>query len=124
MTDFATAELAEVSENEVLSKDSEDTNRRGGKKLWISRCVRTACSKLLCQVWDNLLSSCYKVDDGNRLATSCSNKTTEAFHNNLLRACCHQLVDDIRLGTTCSKSVVLIDLIDRFRKHDATSKTT
>jgi hypothetical protein len=27
------------------------------------------------QVWNKLLSPCYKVDDGNRLATSCSNKT-------------------------------------------------
>jgi hypothetical protein len=41
----------------------------------ISGCVRTACSQLLWQVWNKLLSSCYKVDDGNRLATSCSNKT-------------------------------------------------
>ena len=41
----------------------------------ISGCVRTACSQLLRQVWNKLLSTCYKVDDGNRLATSCSNKT-------------------------------------------------
>jgi hypothetical protein len=33
--------------------------------------------------------SCYEVDDGNRLATSCS---TKAVCNKLLRACCHQLV--------------------------------
>jgi hypothetical protein len=69
----------------------------------ISGCVRTACSQLLWQVWDKLLSSCYKVDDSNRLATSCSNKTNTGFRNKLLRACWHQLVnnllsaDDIRL---------------------------
>jgi hypothetical protein len=71
-------------------------------------CVRTACSQLLWQVWNKLLSPCYKVDDGNRLATSCCKKTKyRLFHNTSLRVCCHQLVnnllpaDDIRLvGTT------------------------
>jgi hypothetical protein len=48
----------------------------------------------------------YKVDDGNRLATSCSDKETTC--NKLLRACCHQLVntflcaDDTRLVETTS----------------------
>jgi hypothetical protein len=37
----------------------------------ISGCVRTACSQLLWQVWNKLLSSC----NGNRLATSCSDRT-------------------------------------------------
>jgi hypothetical protein len=41
----------------------------------ISGCVRNACSQLLRHVWNKLLSPCYKVDDGNRLATSCSNMT-------------------------------------------------
>jgi hypothetical protein len=41
----------------------------------ISGYVRTACSQLLWQVWNKLLSPCHKVDDGNRFATSCSNKT-------------------------------------------------
>ena len=35
----------------------------------ISGCVRIACSQ------NKLLSPCYKVDEGNRLATSFSNKT-------------------------------------------------
>ena len=30
---------------------------------------------LVWQVWNKLLSPCYKVDDGTRLATSCSNET-------------------------------------------------
>jgi hypothetical protein len=62
----------------------------------------------------------YKVNDGNRLATSCSNKN-KAVPNKLLRACCHyQLVsnllhaDGIRLvGTTCCESVGLINLATR-----------
>jgi hypothetical protein len=32
----------------------------------------------------------YKIDGGNRLVTSCSNKT---IRNKLLRTCCHQLVN-------------------------------
>jgi hypothetical protein len=38
----------------------------------ISGCVSTACSHAV--VWNKFLSPGYKVDDGNRLATSCSNK--------------------------------------------------
>jgi hypothetical protein len=95
---------------------------KGLLKSWVlsfeSGCVRTACSQLLWQVWNKSLSPCYKVDDGNRLATSCSNKTNiQAVRNKLLRACSHQLVnnllraDDIRLvGTTCSESVGLVNL--------------
>ena len=51
----------------------------------ISGCART--------VWNKLLSSCYKVEDNNRLATSCSNTTTrliQAVLNKLPQACCHQ----------------------------------
>jgi hypothetical protein len=39
----------------------------------ISGCVRTACSQLLRQVWNKLLLRCYKVDDGDKLVTSCCN---------------------------------------------------
>jgi hypothetical protein len=39
----------------------------------ISGCVCTACSQLLWQVWNKLSSLCYKINDGNRLATSFSN---------------------------------------------------
>ena len=46
----------------------------------ISGCVRTACSQLLPQVW-NTLSPCYKVADGNRLATSYSNETNTGCSN-------------------------------------------
>jgi hypothetical protein len=67
--------------------------------------VRTPCFQLLQQVWDKLLSPCYKVDDDNRSPTSCSNKTAR---NKLLRVSCHQFVNnllranDIRLvGTAC-----------------------
>jgi hypothetical protein len=45
----------------------------------ISGCVRTACSQLLWQVWNKLLSPCYKVDDGNRLATGCCNNTNTGY---------------------------------------------
>ena len=40
----------------------------------ISGCIHTACSQLLRQVWNKLLSPCYyKVDEGNRpAATRCS----------------------------------------------------
>jgi hypothetical protein len=76
---------------------------------------RTACSQLLWQIWNKLLSPCYKVDDGNRFSTSCRNK--------LLRGSCHQLAnnsnllraDDIRLvGTTCCEPVGLINLVTRW----------
>jgi hypothetical protein len=69
----------------------------------------TSCNKVVVKPISGcvrkLLSPCYKVDDGNRLATSCSNKTNRLFVTiscyehvviNVLRA------DDIRLvGTTC-----------------------
>jgi hypothetical protein len=75
--------------------------------------VRTACSQLLRQVWNKLLSPCCTVDDGNKLATSCSNKTiVQAVRNKLLRACCHQLVRradyTTLVGTTCCRSVSLV----------------
>ena len=60
-----------------------------------------------------LLLPCYKIDGGNRLATSYSNKTNTArlllqVVTSLLRA------DDIRLvGTTCCESVGLINLVTR-----------
>ena len=83
-------------------------------------------NNLLRQVWNKLLSPCYKVDDGSRLDTSCSNKTTviqavcfyelivtnvlttvrryQTCWNNLLRACCpHQPCYKMR--TTCSRLV-------------------
>ena len=41
------------------------------------------------QIVITLLQS-YKIDGGNRLVTSCSNKT---IRNKLLRTCCHQLVN-------------------------------
>ena len=38
---------------------------------------------------EQIVPSCYKVDDGNRLITSCSNNTTTyTIHNTSLRACC------------------------------------
>jgi hypothetical protein len=56
----------------------------------------TTCSQLLWQVWNKLLASSYKVDDGNELATSCSNKT----NTNLFVTSCYELVV-INLLTTC-----------------------
>ena len=41
----------------------------------ISGCVRTACSQLLCQVWNKLLTSCNKADESIKLVTSCPNKS-------------------------------------------------
>ena len=41
----------------------------------ISRCVRTACSQCCNKSGKSCYHLVYKVDDGNRLATSCSNKT-------------------------------------------------
>jgi hypothetical protein len=45
---------------------------------------------------EQVVSLCYKVDDGNRRATSCSNKTNTAVRNKLL----YELVV-INLLTTC-----------------------
>ena len=49
-------------------------------KLWktkIALCVKL--TTLMRPVWNKLLSSCYKVGDGNRLATICSNNTKGPF---------------------------------------------
>ena len=67
-----------------------------------------------------LLSPCYKVDDGTDLLQVVPTRLIQAVRNKLLRACCHQLVndllraDDIRLvGTTCCESVGLVNLVTR-----------
>jgi hypothetical protein len=74
-----------------------------------------------CCVWNKLLSSCYKVDDGNRLATSCSSLFVTSYYElvviNLSTPCyvqtisdsleqvcwphqpCYKMIDDV---TTCS----------------------
>ena len=57
-------------------------------------------SHCLFPVWNKLLSPCYKVNNGNRLATSCFNKTNIGFGNKLLRACCHQLVASLLASST------------------------
>ena len=50
----------------------------------ISECVRN--SQLLSEVWNKLLSSSNKINDADRLATGCSNKTkTGCSYNKLLR---------------------------------------
>ena len=44
-------------------------------------------------------SCCDKSDEGNRSATSCTNKSnTDWSYNKLLRACCHQLVNNLLLA--------------------------
>jgi hypothetical protein len=60
-----------------------------------SGCVLTACSQLLwvCQVWNKWLSLCYKVDDGNRLTTSCSNKTNH-WPCDMMITTCSKLVNN------------------------------
>jgi hypothetical protein len=84
----------------------------------ISGCVRTACSQLLWQVWNKLLSPCYKVDDGNRLATSCSNKiNTGCSYNKLLRACCHQLVDNLLRADNGLINLIKKLINNSWRKH-------
>jgi hypothetical protein len=106
--------MTSVKTHKLLQICKQVGNEVGVKP--ISGCVRTACSQLLWQVWNKLLTPCNKVDDGNRLATSCSNKTNTgcSYYKlqyeltvviTLLRA------DDIRLvGTTCCESVGLINL--------------
>jgi hypothetical protein len=64
-----------------------------------------------------LLSSCYKVDDGNRLATRCSNKTVR---NKLLRACCHQLVNNWEQAVRTH----LVDKLRDFYECNLASKAT
>jgi hypothetical protein len=64
------------------------------------------------KVWNKLLSFCYKVDEANRLATSCPNQSDivctqqvdawQQARSNLLRTACISLV-----GTTCIKSVTV-----------------
>ena len=83
----------------------------------ISGCVRTACSQLLWQVWDKLLSSCYKVDGGNRLATSCSNKTNsitrlyELVGINFLTTCYVQTISDLLEQLVASYRQVVFALV-------------
>ncbi len=86
----------------------------------ISGCVRTACPS--CCVKSG--TSCYHLV--TRLMTVTDllqvvpTRLIQAVRNKLLRACCHQLVnnllraDDIRLvGTTCCESVAVINLVTR-----------
>jgi hypothetical protein len=79
------------------------------------RMFSTACSQLLQQVWNKLLSPFCKFNDGNRPPTSCSNKTAR---KKLLRVRCHQLVnnllraDDFWLdGTACAYLLALSTLL-------------
>jgi hypothetical protein len=86
----------------------------------ISGCVRTCLFALLVSR-NKLLSSCYKVDNGNRFAnTSCSKRLIQAVRNKLLRACCHQPVNNLLrayirpVGTTCCESVGLTNLVTKW----------
>jgi hypothetical protein len=68
-------------------------------------------------------SCCDKSDEGNRFATSCTNKSNTDWSYNKLRyelvvinllTTCYLQPDDIRLvGTTCCESVGLINLVKR-----------
>jgi hypothetical protein len=65
------------------------------------------------QVWNKLLSTCNKVDEANRLATSCSNKSDNWHGLQIITnsQSLHSLV-----GTTCSKSVTIVILATRCNK--------
>jgi hypothetical protein len=67
----------------------------------ISGCVRTACSQLLWQVWNKLLT-CY------HLVTIVSTRLIQAVRNKLLRACCHQLVNNCRRYQTCWNNLLRV----------------
>ena len=59
--------------------------------------VPSCCDKT---VWNKLLSpNCYKVGDGTDLLQVVPTRLIYAVRNKLLRACCHQLVNN--LLTTC-----------------------
>jgi hypothetical protein len=84
-------------------------------------CVRPSCCAKSGTSCYHLVTNNTKLMMVNRLATSCSSKINiQAVRNKLLRACCHQLVnnllraDDIKLiGTTCCEPVGLINLVRR-----------
>ena len=93
-------------------------------------CVRPSCRAKSGTSCYHLVTNNTKLMTVNRLATSCSsNINIQAVRNKLLRACCHQLVnnllraddiklmlraDDIKLiGTTCCEPVGLINLVRR-----------
>jgi hypothetical protein len=74
----------------------------------ISGFVRRACTQLLWQVWNNLLSPRYKVDDGNRLAI-------QVVPTRLIQAvwaCCHQLVNNLQTVSDLLEQLVSASLLD------------
>jgi hypothetical protein len=74
----------------------------------ISGCACTACSKLLWQVWNKLLSPCYKIQDGNRCDVSCLNK--------LFVTSCYKLVIINLLSMcycTCRQCQMISDLLEQ-----------
>ena len=86
----------------------------------ISGCVRTACSQLLCQSGTSCYHLVTRLMTVTDLLQVVPTRLIQAVRNKLLRACCHQLVnnllraDDIRpVGTTCCESVGLVNLVTR-----------
>jgi hypothetical protein len=77
-------------------------------------------NNLLRQVWNKLLSPCYKVDDGSRLDTSCSNKTTV-----IQAVCFYELIvtnvlTTVRRYQTCWKNLLRVccPLQPCYKMHD------
>ncbi len=88
--------------------------------LFSSRC-QDVFALLVPSCCDKSGTSCYHLVTRLMTATDLpTRRLIQAVRNRLLRACCHQLVnnllraDDIRLvGTTCCESVGLINLVTR-----------
>ncbi len=88
------------------------------KNLSLSTSVFAPLVPSCWQVWNKLLSSCNKVGEANRLATSCSNSLISSARNKLLTSWWQQTCSNLLqtacislVGTTYSKSVTVINLV-------------
>ena len=86
----------------------------------ISGCVRTACPSCCVKFGTNCYHLVTRLMTVTDLLQVVPTRLIQAVRNKLLRACHHQLVnnllraDDIRLvGTTCCESVTVINLVTR-----------
>ena len=103
---------------EINRQSSDVASWMIGEDQAVAGCVRTACSQLLTSLHNGcyqLVTRLMRIAD---LLQVCSNKLISSGRNKLLRACCHQAVNNLLrqtttdlLGQTCSKSAILINLV-------------
>ena len=89
-----------------------------------TRCVRMAWSQLLTRSLEQVVISCNKIEEANRLATctSCAYKSDivctyqvvnrlQMTTSSIVATCCESLISLV--GTTCNKSVIVFNFVTR-----------